>query len=172
MTVSEATGDLFDQDTWTIRGEAYPYPVDVLGHGVNCQGFMGAGIANEFRKRYPEMYEKYKQMCDQDFLKPGMVYPWVDYTTLSGKPFWIFNIASQFNTGRAANINYLRAGLLSCRFYMEDRGLNHLALPRIGAGIGGLSWNHVKSVVHDVFDDNSGCVDNQPHVTLVSLEGS
>lgn len=165
MSVSEATGDLFDPETWTVFGEPYPYPVDCIGHGVNCQGKMGSGIAVEFRNRYPLMYQAYSMACANGLLLPGQVMPWRAQPGLH-----VFNIASQYLPGRNGDLDYLRVGLVYCRFYMQQHGLEHLALPRIGAGIAGLDWNDVKSVVHDVFDDDSGCVDNQPHVTLVSLE--
>lgn len=166
MSVSEAVGDLFDRSTWV---EDYPYPaeVDAIGHGVNCQGAMGSGIAVAFRERFPLMYGQYNSLCKVGWLLPGQVFPF-----RVSKDFYVFNIASQFNPGRDGNLDFLRMGLLYCRFYMQQHGLQHLALPRIGAGIAGLDWNDVKNVVHDVFDDDSGCVDNQPHVTLVSLEGA
>ena len=32
---------------------------------VNCVGFMGAGIALEFSRRFPNMNEEYKKMCQK-----------------------------------------------------------------------------------------------------------
>jgi O-acetyl-ADP-ribose deacetylase (regulator of RNase III) len=156
MTWNEATGDLFKFEDWNKSLE----PVDCIGHGVNCKGMMGSGIAVPFRKSYPEMYTHYKSMCDQDFLLPGMVLPW------KADGLWIFNIASQYQPGPSAKLEYLEMGLLYCLFTMRNFGLKHLALPRIGAGIGGLEWSDVKWTVDDIFEDTD------EHVTLVSLEGA
>ena len=152
MSVSEATGDLFDPE----------FGFDVIGHGVNCMGAMGSGIAVPFRQRNPEMFKQYSVMCMRGILLPGMVMPWKPKTG----PV-IFNIASQYRTGKDAHLDYLEMGLLYCRFYMRMEGLKHLGLPRIGAGIGGLDWNAVKHIVEDLFGD-----DEEIHVTLVSLEGA
>ena len=47
-------GDIFDSECQT------------LVNTVNCVGIMGKGIALQFKKRYPKMFEEYKQIC-----KPG-----------------------------------------------------------------------------------------------------
>jgi O-acetyl-ADP-ribose deacetylase (regulator of RNase III) len=130
---------------------------------------MGSGIAVEFRNRFPEMYVKYKQMCEQAFLKPGMAYPWLDFThrgdDSGGEPTWIYNIASQFYTGADAHYDCLEAGLLYVRFHMRKHGAKHLALPRIGAGIGGLTYEGILYIIEEVFD-----AEPDIHVTVVSLE--
>lgn len=33
----------------------------IIGHGVNCQGVMGAGVAAVIKKKYPIIYSKYKE---------------------------------------------------------------------------------------------------------------
>lgn len=43
-------GDLFE-----VQGN--------IGHGVNCSGVMGKGIALEFKRRYPEMFKSYRNLC-------------------------------------------------------------------------------------------------------------
>ena len=50
ITVVE--GDLFQSETQTIVNT------------INCVGAMGKGIALEYKKRYPDMYEK----CDSESL--------------------------------------------------------------------------------------------------------
>ncbi|KAJ5207616.1 hypothetical protein N7449_001995 [Penicillium cf. viridicatum] len=50
--VQETPGDLFDAP----NGAA-------LIHACNCQGVWGAGIAREFRERYPAAYEIYRNHC-------------------------------------------------------------------------------------------------------------
>ncbi len=62
-------GDLFDVLDQTDG------PV-VLGHGVNAEGIMGAGIAAQFRARYPEMYNNYASLCNDGSLRPGDSWIW------------------------------------------------------------------------------------------------
>lgn len=54
MPVTEVVGDLFDID------------LPAIGHGCNSRGSMGAGIAVQFRRRYPDMYREYKRRCWPD----------------------------------------------------------------------------------------------------------
>jgi hypothetical protein len=51
---------------------------------------MGAGIAAQFRRRYPQMYDSYRKRCARGAMLPGDVLPWrhADGTV-------IFNLAIQ-----------------------------------------------------------------------------
>ncbi|KKY29179.1 putative ladp-ribose 1 phosphate phosphatase [Phaeomoniella chlamydospora] len=53
-TIQEIKGDLFD-----VQEDA------VLIHACNCQGVWGAGIAKEFKKKYPKAFGIYKAHCDE-----------------------------------------------------------------------------------------------------------
>lgn len=159
MTWSEATGDLFNPEGWKDVTVPCENAVDCIGHGVNTKGVMGSGIAVEFKKRYPEMFEVYKIACDNEWLIPGSFLPWHEPNDLV-----IFNLASQEYPGANAKMKFIFNSLVYARQYMYQENLWHLALPRIGAGIGGLKWDEVKQTIAAVF------LDTQQHVTLVSLE--
>ncbi len=53
MPIRYVSGDLFHN----------AHDAQAFAHGCNCQGSMGAGIAKNFRARYPEMYEEYRRRC-------------------------------------------------------------------------------------------------------------
>lgn len=38
----------------------------------------------------------------------------------------------------------------------DEEGVLSIAIPRIGAGYGGLSWNKVKAIIDRVYEDWSG----------------
>lgn len=138
------TGNLFDSDA------VY------LGHGVNCKGMMGAGIAAEFRRRFPHNYECYKTYCSAYALVPG------DYLAIpdgSGAEETysnvIVNFASQNTPGPDATYDWLFSSL---RRWAEDasrpdrleRNGNIIAIPEIGCGIGGLEWPLVEFIIECV----------------------
>jgi O-acetyl-ADP-ribose deacetylase (regulator of RNase III) len=150
VSVVHATGDLFDPT----------FGFDAIAHGVNCKGVMGSGIAVVFKNKYPEMYSHYAKACKGNFLLPGQVIPW--RTGSSG--LWVYNVASQYWPGAYARQEYLKAGLQWVRFHMEHGGLNNLGLPRIGAGIGGLTFDVVRDTVEFVFGKSD------LNVTIVSLK--
>lgn len=130
------TGDLFTTDK------------KVIGHGVNCEGVMGSGFAVEIRNRFPETYHAYRNICLQNKLKPGMVYPYRE------KGMIILNIASQQKKGANASLDWLAIGLWKTLGYCEDRNLGGLAIPRIGAGIGGLKWKDVDPLINEIFNES------------------
>lgn len=127
----ERTGDIFTTDAGGI------------GHGCNVRGKMGAGIATQFRDRWPGMYEQYRYLCrdvaEADRLKPGEIFPWFD----PDSGLWIYNIASQREPGRDARIGWLRSGVAAALSFASVHNVETVALPRIGCGIGGLCWDDV-----------------------------
>lgn len=122
------TGDIFTSDA------------GALGHGVNVRGVMGAGIALQFRNKFPSMYDLYTQWCSANILLPGESMVW--YDELSN--LFICNIASQDNPGPFARMDWLISGVGMSLRHLEEVGVETLALPRIGSGIGGLNEKDVE----------------------------
>lgn len=119
-------------------GNLFDSTAPALGHGVNVYGVMGAGIAVEFRRRYPDMYESYKAHCAAKILVPGKVFYWDEL----GLPA-VYNMASQDAPGANATLEWLESALDRSLGHAEKVGHERIALPRIGCGIGGLVWEDV-----------------------------
>lgn len=47
-----------------IKGTVFNAPVKTYVNTVNCSGVMGAGIALEFKLRYPKMFDNYVKECE------------------------------------------------------------------------------------------------------------
>lgn len=123
-------GDLFNQPD-----------VEAIAHGVNCMGNMSGGIAVLFSRKYPDMYREYVQQCEDSTLSPGEAFLWENSS--DSQPRYVFNLASQYLPGADARIEWLRASLESMVKQAEDSGISTIALPMIGAGIGGLQEEDV-----------------------------
>lgn len=130
-----------------LSGNMFKTDLGVVGQGVNTQGLMGAGVAVEFRRRFPLMYEDYRDVCDQGLLVAGGLHHFFEDNTS------IYNIASQRLTGRDATLQRLRAGTVLALEKMDDRKEEGIALPRIGCGIGGLEWDDVRTILGDLADE-------------------
>jgi len=135
MTVKHVQGDLFALD------------VDAIGHGVNCKGVMGAGIAVAFKKNFPQMFPEYANLCRLNLLSLGQVHvydkPFNDYPV-------IYNIASQDEPGPNADYYALAVAMRWVKFDAERRELKSVALPQIGCGIGGLQWTDVRALFSSI----------------------
>jgi O-acetyl-ADP-ribose deacetylase (regulator of RNase III) len=127
--MQEMQGNLFDSDATAI------------GHGVNIDGLMGAGIAKQYARLFPQMYLNYRALCNARNLHAGEVY--VHQTP----NLTIYNIASQDRPGRNARLEWLEAGVDAALWHAADMGHSILALPRIGCGIGGLLWQDVRLIL-------------------------
>jgi O-acetyl-ADP-ribose deacetylase (regulator of RNase III) len=136
VTIVEHEGDLFDSDA------------GALGHGVNCKGLMGKGIARGFRERWPAMYEEYKLMCVEGLLKPGLVFPY-----RYGIYQYVINIATQEYPGPDASYEWVDAGVRNALAFCREREIPSLAVPRLGCGIGGLDWNLVRDRLEEASDE-------------------
>jgi O-acetyl-ADP-ribose deacetylase (regulator of RNase III) len=144
MPIAFISGDLFHND----------FEIEALAHGCNCQGSMGAGIATQFRDRYPAMYTEYRRRCKAEprEFNLGDVFLWKD----EEQP-WVFNLGTQEGVWRArASYEAIETALTGMRELADAEGLTRLAMPRIGAGYGGLSWRKVRAIIERVFADWSG----------------
>ena len=54
-----------------IEGDLFNSPAQVLVNTVNTVGVMDKGIALEFKKRYPDMFRRYREICEKRKLRPG-----------------------------------------------------------------------------------------------------
>lgn len=132
MAISEVQGDLFQAD------------VGAIGHGCNCEGVMGAGIALQFRRRYPEMFREYRRLCVDGEFQIGSFFVW----EAPGRT--IYNLATQPTRGPTAAIAAIRTSVEGSLRDASSRGLKALGLPRIGTGLGGLAWEDVSQVLSEV----------------------
>lgn len=144
MPIQFVTGDLF----------ANRYKAEALAHGCNCQGSMGAGIAVGFRERYPDMYAEYRRRCKAEprEFNLGDAFLW----KCEDRP-WVFNLGTQEGVWRArASYEAIEAALAKMGKKANREGIQSIAIPRIGAGHGGLSWRKVRAIVERVFADWTG----------------
>ena len=45
----------------------------ILCHQVNCIGLMGAGLALQIRNKWPNVFSKYREHCEQFMTHPEML---------------------------------------------------------------------------------------------------
>jgi O-acetyl-ADP-ribose deacetylase (regulator of RNase III) len=144
MTIQYVTGDLF----------LNRHNAQALAHGCNCKGAMGAGVARGFRERYPDMYEEYRLRCraEPPQFNLGDSFFW----KASNKP-WVFNLATQEDYRHCrASCGAIEKALREMKRQADEEGIGSIAMPRIGAGYGGLSWENVRPVIEKVFDNWPG----------------
>lgn len=117
-----------------LKGNIFTTNCCTIVNTVNCFGIMGAGIAYEFRLRYPEMYEKYKTLCEQRLLQIGTL--WI-YKIDEVKS--ILNFPTKYDWKQPSKIEYLEKGLQKFVDTYKEKEIKSIAFPLLGASHGGLT---------------------------------
>lgn len=116
-----------------ITGNIFRTEMQTIVNTVNCFGIMGAGLALECKYRYPDMFVRYKEMCEKKQLDIGKLYL---YKT---DQKWILNFPTKFHWKYETKPEYLEKGLIKFLESYKTKGITSIAFPLLGAHNGGLS---------------------------------
>lgn len=113
-------------------GNIFTTSCQTIVNTINCTGVMGAGIALEFRFRYPEMYLKYRDLCEESKIDIGML--WI----YKAQDKWILNFPTKKNWKHPSREEYLHEGLKKFVSTYKEKGIDSIAFPLLGADKGGI----------------------------------
>ena len=103
---------------------------------------MGKGIALQAKKKYPELYHKYKDICDNKKMQPGK--PRLLTISSSNKRFLLFPTKDHWKY--PSKYEWIEEGLKRIR-ENQNKIKNGLALPPLGCGNGQLDWIRVRKMI-------------------------
>lgn len=112
-------------------------PAKVLVNPVNCCGIMGAGLALEFKKRYPKNNIAYVGACAYKELRVGTLFTFQEGGKL------ICNFPTKDNPQYPSRMSYITVGLTQLRGDIIKYEYPSVAIPAIGCGLGNLKWEIV-----------------------------
>ena len=140
MKIEYRKGNLFDTDILHIV------------HGCNAQGVMGSGVAKIVKEQYFDAFKFYAEQYDESGLKLGDV----QFVPANGKV--IVNAVTQENYGRDGKryVDYhaVSAAMKTINRVLKLSGYTEVAMPQIGAGLGGGDWNNViAGLIEDAMTD-------------------
>jgi O-acetyl-ADP-ribose deacetylase (regulator of RNase III)/uncharacterized protein YwgA len=121
-----------------VVGDIFNSGAQTVVNTVNCVGVMGKGLALEFRRRYPEMYEDYVDRCSRGEVHLGQPYIY-RYVV----PPWILLFPTKQHWRSLSRIVDIEAGLSYLAAHYREWGITSLAVPPLGCGLGGLDWSIV-----------------------------
>jgi len=114
-----------------------------LVNTVNCVGVMGKGIALLFKEKYPEMFKDYAKRCRHGTVLPGVPYLYQDINGVS-----IINFPTKGHWRSPSRIEDISNGLDIIIENYKKWGIESIALPPLGCGNGGQSWNVVGRLMY------------------------
>lgn len=124
------------------RGDVLAEPAEALVNTVNCVGVMGRGLALQFKKAFPGNFKAYEAACRRGELEPGRMF--VFETGALTSPRYIINFPTKRHWRGRSRIEDIEAGLKALVEEIRRRQIQSIALPALGAGLGGLEWTDVR----------------------------
>ena len=124
---------------------------DALVNTVNCVGVMGRGIALQFKNAFPDNFKAYAQACKRQEVQPGRMF--VFDTSRLTNPRYIINFPTKRHWRGKSRMEDIEAGLQALRVVIHDKKIRSLAVPPLGAGLGGLNWNEVRLRIEEALGD-------------------
>jgi uncharacterized protein YwgA/O-acetyl-ADP-ribose deacetylase (regulator of RNase III) len=121
-----------------LIGDMFESGAQTLVNTVNTVGVMGKGIALEFRKRFPEMYEDYVRRCARHMVRLGEPYLYGRIT-----PPNIINFPTKDHWRSVSRLDDIINGLQHLESHIKEWNVTSLAIPPLGCGEGQLEWRVV-----------------------------
>jgi O-acetyl-ADP-ribose deacetylase (regulator of RNase III) len=142
-----------------VKGDLLDAPERYIGHGCNAQGVMGSGVALAIKNKHPNAYLEYvraiKSWNEQDIAPLGK------FVAARSNDKVILNLITQQFFGRDGQryVNYsaIKKSLLRAIRFIDSYGpLNQerkIAIPKIGAGLGGGDWEEIVKILTEFEND-------------------
>lgn len=119
---------------------------------VNCVGVMGKGLALAFKRAFPGLCEAYAQACNEGAVAPGVIWTWVPP---AGGPR-LLHLATKRHWSEPSCIEDIRDGLHALVQQVHEQGIGSIAVPALGCGAGGLSWDVVRPEIETILGPLQG----------------
>lgn len=116
-----------------VGGNIFDSPMQVLTNPVNTVGVMGAGLAKQFRDRYPDVYLRYRTACLTGKFLIGQPRLWGRVLCFPTKQHW----------RNPSRIEWIESGLAYFVANYAELGIQSIAFPLLGCGLGGLERGEV-----------------------------
>ena len=132
------------------HGNIFNTKAGTIVNTINCVGVMGAGIAYEFRLRYPEMFLRYVELCSED--NPNKIdigKLWL-YKANDGRQ--VLNFPTKKHWRDPSKMSYIKAGLEKFANTYASKNIYSVAFPLLGAANGGLDKDEVINLMMEFLE--------------------
>lgn len=129
MSIVLTTGNLLESTT------------EAIVNTVNCEGYMGKGLAYQFKLNFPENNKDYIKACKDGRLYIGKVHYFLENNKI------IINFPTKDKWRQKSKMDYIEKGLDSLIEVIERLNIKSISIPPLGSGNGGLVWCEVKELI-------------------------
>lgn len=126
-----------------VKGNMFECNADCLVNTVNCEGYMGKGVAYQFKMRFPENNKSYVKACKTGELTVGKIHYFME------DGITIINFPTKDKWREPSKLEYVEKGLQYLVQLLPKLHVKRIAIPPLGCGNGGLSWEDVKKIIDE-----------------------
>lgn len=126
-----------------LIGDLFASKAQTLVNTVNCVGVMGKGVALEFKRRIPGLFDDYAARCAAKRVHLGEPYLYEDVT--GGK---VVNFPTKDHWRSPSRLSDIERGLDHFVSQYQVWGITSIAFPPLGCGNGGLLWSDVGPLMY------------------------
>lgn len=126
-----------------LIGDLFVSKAQTLVNTVNTVGVMGKGVALEFKKRFPDMFDDYAARCERKQVKLGEPYLYHD---LAGAT--VVNFPTKDHWRSPSRLADIERGLDYFVIHYAEWKITSIAFPPLGCGNGGLEWTEVGPLIY------------------------
>ncbi len=128
-----------------IRGNLLEANAEALVNTVNTVGVMGKGIALMFKQRFADNFQRYAVACKAGEVRTGKMFV-TEVRELDGSR-WVINFPTKQHWRAPSKMEWVVEGLRDLRRFLVENKVKSVAIPALGAGLGGLKWNEVRKEI-------------------------
>jgi hypothetical protein len=129
-------------------GNIFTTSCEVVTLTVNCEGFMGAGIALDGRLRWPQMFEQYAARCASGQMRPGVL----DWWGPDARGHRVLCFPTKASWKHPSRIEFVTEGLAALASEYTIQGVASIAMPHLGCSHGGLTWQQVRPLIAEALE--------------------
>lgn len=134
-----------------VQGNLLDAEAEALVNAVNTVGVMGKGIALAFKQRFDLNSRLYAASCQAGEVQVGSMFV-TETGELTG-PRWIVNFPTKQHWRQPSQLPWVVAGLADLHRFIQQQGVRSIAIPALGAGLGGLAWPDVRHAIEAALSD-------------------
>lgn len=131
------------------EGNLLQAQAEALVNTVNCVGYMGAGIALQFKHAFPANFREYQAACKAGEVQPGRML--IHDNGRLALPHYIVNFPTKRHWRASSQLADIRDGLQTLVEDVRRLGIRSIAVPPLGCGLGGLEWQLVRPLIEQAF---------------------
>lgn len=129
-------------------------PAEAIVIPVNTMGVPGAGLAKAWAKKDPEAAGVYQALCEKGLVTIGEI-----NIIIHGDSRWIM-FPTKEHWKHPSQLEWIEKGLMDLQ--PQVTGLESMAVPALGCGLGGLEWNHVRQLLEKYLSPLSASITIYP----------